>query len=65
MTHYGLVVPTYQPILDARRTAPELVDAAVAAEELGLDSVWVGDTLARAPLDALTVWGLSPPGPHG
>ncbi|GLY35138.1 N5,N10-methylene tetrahydromethanopterin reductase [Amycolatopsis sp. NBRC 101858] len=57
MTNYGLVVPTYQPILDAGRTAPELVDAAVSAEELGLDSVWVGDTLARAPLDAFTVLG--------
>ncbi|MFJ9780963.1 LLM class flavin-dependent oxidoreductase [Amycolatopsis sp. NPDC101161] len=57
MTKYGLVVPTYQPILDAGRTAPELVDTAVAAEELGLDSVWVGDTLARAPLDAFTVLG--------
>ncbi|WP_033263100.1 LLM class flavin-dependent oxidoreductase [Amycolatopsis vancoresmycina] len=55
MTNYGLVVPTYQPILDAGRTAPELVGTAVSAEELGLDSVWVGDTLARAPLDALTV----------
>jgi coenzyme F420-dependent glucose-6-phosphate dehydrogenase len=55
MTNYGLVVPTYQPILDAGRTAPELVDTAVSAEELGLDSVWVGDTLARAPLDAFTV----------
>jgi alkanesulfonate monooxygenase SsuD/methylene tetrahydromethanopterin reductase-like flavin-dependent oxidoreductase (luciferase family) len=55
MTNYGLVVPTYQPILDAGRTAPELVDTAVEAERLGLDSVWVGDTLARAPLDALTV----------
>ncbi|SFW64615.1 LLM class flavin-dependent oxidoreductase [Amycolatopsis australiensis] len=57
MTNYGLVVPTYQPILDAGRTAPELVDAAVEAERLGLDSVWVGDTLARAPLDAFTVLG--------
>jgi alkanesulfonate monooxygenase SsuD/methylene tetrahydromethanopterin reductase-like flavin-dependent oxidoreductase (luciferase family) len=55
MTNYGLVVPTYQPILDAGRTAPELVDAAVSAEELGLDSVWVGDTLARAPLDAFAM----------
>ena len=55
MTNYGLVVPTYQPILDAGRTAPELVATAVEAERLGLDSVWVGDTLARAPLDALTV----------
>ncbi|MEU8639673.1 LLM class flavin-dependent oxidoreductase [Amycolatopsis sp. NPDC048633] len=55
MTNYGLVVPTYQPILDAGRTAPELVDVAVEAERLGLDSVWVGDTLARAPLDAFTV----------
>ncbi|HET6708349.1 LLM class flavin-dependent oxidoreductase [Amycolatopsis sp.] len=55
MTNYGLVIPTYQPILDAGRTAPELVETAVFAEELGLDSVWVGDTLARAPLDALAV----------
>ncbi|WP_410669498.1 LLM class flavin-dependent oxidoreductase [Amycolatopsis sp. cmx-4-68] len=57
MTKYGLVVPTYQPILDAGRTASELVEAAVSAEELGLDSVWVGDTLARAPLDAFTMLG--------
>ncbi|SED65002.1 Flavin-dependent oxidoreductase, luciferase family (includes alkanesulfonate monooxygenase SsuD and methylene tetrahydromethanopterin reductase) [Amycolatopsis tolypomycina] len=55
MTNYGLVIPTYQPILDAGRTAPELVETAVEAERLGLDSVWVGDTLARAPLDALTI----------
>ncbi|WP_410610020.1 LLM class flavin-dependent oxidoreductase [Amycolatopsis sp. lyj-109] len=55
MTNYGLVIPTYQPILDAGRTAAELVGTAVEAERLGLDSVWVGDTLARAPLDALTV----------
>lgn len=57
MTNYGLVVPTYQPFLDAGRTAPELVDIAVEAERLGLDSVWVGDTLARAPIDALTILG--------
>jgi alkanesulfonate monooxygenase SsuD/methylene tetrahydromethanopterin reductase-like flavin-dependent oxidoreductase (luciferase family) len=57
MTNYGLVVPTYQPILDAGRTAPELVETAVEAERLGLDSVWVGDTLARAPIDALTILG--------
>jgi coenzyme F420-dependent glucose-6-phosphate dehydrogenase len=57
MTNYGLVVPTYQPILDAGRTAPELVDTAVEAERLGLDSVWVGDTLARAPIDAFTILG--------
>ncbi|MGV9359209.1 LLM class flavin-dependent oxidoreductase [Amycolatopsis sp. NPDC003731] len=55
MTNYGLVVPTYQAILDTGRTAPELVATAVAAEELGFDSVWVGDTLAKAPLDALTM----------
>lgn len=57
MTKLGLVVPTYQPILDAGRTAPELVETAVEAERLGLDSVWVGDTLARAPIDALTILG--------
>jgi alkanesulfonate monooxygenase SsuD/methylene tetrahydromethanopterin reductase-like flavin-dependent oxidoreductase (luciferase family) len=57
MTNYGLVVPTYQPFLNAGRTAPELVATAVEAERLGLDSVWVGDTLARAPIDALTILG--------
>jgi alkanesulfonate monooxygenase SsuD/methylene tetrahydromethanopterin reductase-like flavin-dependent oxidoreductase (luciferase family) len=57
MTKYGLVVPTYQPILDAGRTAPELIATAVEAERIGLDSVWVGDTLARAPIDALTILG--------
>ncbi|MGI5130326.1 LLM class flavin-dependent oxidoreductase [Pseudonocardia sp. CA-107938] len=57
MTKYGLVVPTYQPILDAGLTAPELVARAVEAERIGLDSVWVGDTLARAPIDALTILG--------
>ena len=55
MTKFGLVVPTYQPILDAGRTVPELVATAVEAERLGLDSVWVGDTLARAPIDALMI----------
>ena len=57
MTKFGLVVPTYQPILDAGRTVPELVATAVEAERLGLDSVWVGDTLARAPIDALMILG--------
>jgi len=55
MTKFGLVVPTYQPILDAGRTVPELVATAVEAERIGLDSVWVGDTLARAPIDALMI----------
>ena len=41
MTKYGLVVPTYQPILNAGRTAPELIASAVEAERIGLDSVWV------------------------
>ncbi|WET78613.1 LLM class flavin-dependent oxidoreductase [Amycolatopsis sp. QT-25] len=54
---FGLVVPTYRSILDAGRTAPEMVAIAVEAERLGFDSVWVGDTLARAPVDPLTLLG--------
>ncbi|MFC9251020.1 LLM class flavin-dependent oxidoreductase [Amycolatopsis thailandensis] len=54
---FGLVVPTYRSILDAGRTAPEMVAIAVEAERLGLDSVWVGDTLAKAPIDPLTLLG--------
>ncbi|WP_410648479.1 LLM class flavin-dependent oxidoreductase [Amycolatopsis sp. cmx-4-54] len=54
---FGLVVPTYRSILDAGRTAPEMVAIAVEAERLGLDSVWVGDTLAKAPIDSLTLLG--------
>jgi alkanesulfonate monooxygenase SsuD/methylene tetrahydromethanopterin reductase-like flavin-dependent oxidoreductase (luciferase family) len=33
------------------------VATAVEAERLGFDSVWVGDTLARAPIDPLTLLG--------
>ncbi|MFI9451666.1 LLM class flavin-dependent oxidoreductase [Amycolatopsis sp. NPDC052450] len=54
---FGLVVPTYRSILDAGRTAPEMVAVAVEAERLGFDSVWVGDTLAKAPIDPLTLLG--------
>lgn len=54
---FGLVVPTYRSILDAGRTAPEMVGIAVEAERLGFDSVWVGDTLAQAPIDPLTLLG--------
>ncbi|WP_340687024.1 LLM class flavin-dependent oxidoreductase [Amycolatopsis coloradensis] len=54
---FGLVVPTYRSILDAGRTAPEMVAIAVEAERLGFDSVWVGDTLAKAPIDSLTLLG--------
>lgn len=54
---FGLVVPTYRPILDAGRTAPEMVAIAVEAERLGFDSVWAGDTLAKAPIDSLTLLG--------
>ncbi|UMP05974.1 LLM class flavin-dependent oxidoreductase [Amycolatopsis sp. EV170708-02-1] len=54
---FGLVVPTYRSILDAGRTAPGMVAVAVEAERLGFDSVWVGDTLAKAPIDSLTLLG--------
>jgi probable F420-dependent oxidoreductase len=52
----GLLLPTREVVM--AQGAPDLskiIDLAVRAEELGFDSVWVGDSiLARPRLDAMT-----------
>jgi probable F420-dependent oxidoreductase len=53
---WGLLLPTREVVM--AQGAPDLtkiIDLAVQAEELGFDSVWVGDSiLARPRLEALT-----------
>ncbi|WP_370944675.1 LLM class flavin-dependent oxidoreductase [Amycolatopsis sp. cg5] len=51
-TKFGLVLPTYQSFTGSTR---QIVELGVEAERLGVDSLWVGDTLAKAPIDALTL----------
>src|SRR5215831_921013 len=52
----GLLLPTREVVMASG--APDLskiIDLAVRAEELGFDSVWVGDSiLARPRLEAMT-----------
>jgi alkanesulfonate monooxygenase SsuD/methylene tetrahydromethanopterin reductase-like flavin-dependent oxidoreductase (luciferase family) len=51
----GVVVPTREAFLQLS-PAGELIDFAVRAEDLGFDSVWVGDSLtARPRLEPLTL----------
>jgi alkanesulfonate monooxygenase SsuD/methylene tetrahydromethanopterin reductase-like flavin-dependent oxidoreductase (luciferase family) len=52
---YGLLLPAGQAQLRAGGSAPGLVDIAVRAERLGFDSVWAGDSLARARIEPLTL----------
>lgn len=57
MTKFGLLLPSGRAHLDAGHTAAGIIGTAVEAERLGFDSVWAGDTLARAPIDPLTLLG--------
>jgi probable F420-dependent oxidoreductase len=56
MTAWGLLLPTREVVM--AQGAPDLtkiIDLAVRAEQLGFNSVWVGDSiLARPRLEALT-----------
>lgn len=56
-TKFGILLPMTRAHVDAGGTARQAVATAVEAERLGFDSVWVGDTLARAPIDPLTLLG--------
>jgi len=56
-TKFGILLPITRAHVDAGGTARRAVATAVEAERLGFDSVWVGDTLARAPIDPLTLLG--------
>lgn len=44
----GIVVPTREAFLQSS-PVPSLIDFAVRAEELGFDSLWVGDSLTARP----------------
>ena len=45
MPKVGYVLPTREYIMTGRPEAAPLLDLAAKAEELGFDSVWVGDSL--------------------
>ena len=53
---WGLLLPTREVVMaQGTPDLTKIIDLAVQAEELGFDSVWVGDSiLARPRLEALT-----------
>ena len=56
MPKVGYVLPTREYIMTGRPEAAPLLDLAAKAEELGFDSVWVGDSLVARPRhEALTL----------
>jgi alkanesulfonate monooxygenase SsuD/methylene tetrahydromethanopterin reductase-like flavin-dependent oxidoreductase (luciferase family) len=52
---FGLLLPAGQAQLEAGGSVTGLVDIAVRAERLGFDSVWAGDSMARARVEPLTL----------
>jgi alkanesulfonate monooxygenase SsuD/methylene tetrahydromethanopterin reductase-like flavin-dependent oxidoreductase (luciferase family) len=50
MANFGVILPTTNDV----QTPRKLIDFAIQAEELGYDSLWVGDTLLRPVLEPLT-----------
>jgi alkanesulfonate monooxygenase SsuD/methylene tetrahydromethanopterin reductase-like flavin-dependent oxidoreductase (luciferase family) len=52
---YGVLLPAGQEQLRAGASAPSIVNWAIAAEQLGLDSVWAGDSLVRPRIEPLTL----------
>ena len=52
----GYLLPTRERVMEGRPQTGPLLDLAARAEELGFDSVWVGDSLlARPRHDPLTL----------
>ncbi len=52
----GYLLPTREGVMEDRHAARPVVDLAVAAEEAGLDSVWLGDSVSGKPRhDPLTM----------
>ena len=52
----GYLLPTRERVMEGRPQTGPLLDLAVRAEQLGFDSVWVGDSLlARPRHDPLTL----------
>src|ERR671922_1093506 len=56
MTAFGLLLPTREIVMNQEvPDFPQILDLVERAEELGFDSVWVGDSvLARPRFEALT-----------
>ncbi len=58
MAALGYLVPTREAVMEGRPATDPLLDLARRAESLGLDSLWVGDSLlARPRHDPLTLLG--------
>ena len=52
----GYLLPTREGVMEDRHEARPVVDLAVAAEDAGLDSVWLGDSVTAKPRhDPLTM----------
>ncbi|MFB6299558.1 MAG: LLM class flavin-dependent oxidoreductase [Halobacteriales archaeon] len=49
MPHIGFNVNNREPLLNPEFTPADMIDIGVRAEELGFDSVWVGDNLLEKP----------------
>ncbi len=54
---YGLLLPGGAAQLEQRDAARAVARLAVTAEDMGLDSVWLGDSLSRARVEPLTLLG--------
>jgi len=58
--HFGYLLPTRGVVVQAKGGAPDtepIFSLAGRAESLGLDSVWIGDSvLAKPRLESFTVW---------
>jgi alkanesulfonate monooxygenase SsuD/methylene tetrahydromethanopterin reductase-like flavin-dependent oxidoreductase (luciferase family) len=54
MVSFGLNVNNREPLITKKYTIPDMFNMATKAEDLGFDSVWVGDSLLEKPrLDAI------------
>ena len=51
----GLLLPSMASAPGTRLSAREVLDVAARAEQLGFDSLWVGDSLSRARLEPLAL----------
>ncbi len=49
MVKIGYLLPTREGVMEGRHEARPVIDLAVQAEEAGLDSVWIGDSVTAKP----------------
>lgn len=56
MVKIGYLLPTREGVMEGRHAARPVIDLAVLAEDVGLDSVWIGDSVTAKPRhDPLTM----------